>query len=103
LISTPSITANARPPRPVEPSTTSVVIERVEVPVPVDDTSTEIEQMLVVAALAATVAAAVTKARLRRRYRHRSAASAVIDITDNRACARPAEDPVEDKELVPWG
>ena len=86
----------------MEPSTTSIVVEHVEVAVPVDDTSAEIEQMLGVAALAATIAAAVTKGRLRRRYSGRPAANTVIDITDHRVYARTADDIVGDKELVPW-
>jgi hypothetical protein len=93
--------ANARPPRPVEPSTRSIVVERVEVAVPVDDTSTEIEQMLVVAALAATIAAAVTKKRVQRRYSRRPAANTIIDITDPCASIRMADDIAGDKELVP--
>jgi hypothetical protein len=101
LISTPLGAASARPPRPVEPSTTSIVVERVEVAVPVDDTSTEIEQMLVVAAVAATIAAAVTKKRVQRRYSRRPAANTIIDITDPRASIRMADDIAGDKELVP--
>jgi hypothetical protein len=92
--------ASARPPRPVEPSTTSIVVERVEVAVPVDDTSAEIEQMLVVAALAATIAAAVTKKRVQRRYNRRPA-NTIIDITDPRASIRMDDDITGEKELVP--
>jgi hypothetical protein len=79
LASAPSGTA-AMPPRPADPSGTPVIVERVEVPVPVDDTSTEILQM----ALAAAIAAAVTQIRLRR-PRHRPATSQIIDITDSLA------------------
>jgi hypothetical protein len=83
----PHAAASRMPPRPDDTSRTPVVVERVEVPVPVDDTAAEVVQMNLAAALAAVVAAAVTKARLRRRFEH-SAPSAVIDITDPRVLDR---------------
>ena len=101
LISASALAAHASPPRPVEPPTSSTVVERVEVPVPVDDTPSEIEQAVLAAALAAAIAAAVTKARLRRRYRQRPA-NAVIDITDHRVDAPTAHDVVPRTERVPW-
>jgi hypothetical protein len=81
LASTPSAAAARLPPRPEQPSRTSVVVERVEVPVPVDDMAAEVVQMQLAAAAAAIIATAVTKARLRRRHHH-CAVNAVIDITD---------------------
>jgi hypothetical protein len=80
LVSMPTGTP-AMPPRPDEPSGTQVIVERVEVPTPVHDTSAEILRMQVVAAVAAAVAAAATRARLRRRY-DRPTRNRVIDITD---------------------
>jgi hypothetical protein len=56
----------ATPPELEDPSRTWVVIERVEVPVPVDDTAAEMVQMQLAAA--AVIAVTVTKARIRRRY-----------------------------------
>ena len=79
VLATPSGTA-AMPPRPANPSGVPVIVERVEVPVPVDDTSAEILQM----ALAAAIAAAATQGRLRR-PRHRPTTSQIIDITDSLA------------------
>jgi hypothetical protein len=66
-------------PKPDNPTRTPVVVERVEVPVPVDDPAAEGIRMLLVAAAAAAAAAAATKARLRRHYL-RPAGNAVIEI-----------------------
>jgi hypothetical protein len=87
----------ATPPGLEDPSRTWVVIERVEVPVPVDDTAAEMVQMQ--PAAAAVIAIAVTKARIRRRY-DRHAVSAVIDITDPRILDRPPDDATRTKETV---
>src|SRR4051794_33020216 len=87
LVFAPHAAASRTPPRPDDTARAPVVVERVEVPVPVDDTATEVVQMNLAAAVAAVIAAAVTKARLRRRWEHPSA-SAVIDITDPRVMDR---------------
>ena len=79
------------PPRPEDTSRTPVVVERVEVPVLVDDTAEEVVQMQLAAAVAAIVAAAMTKARLRRRY-ERPTRTAVIDITDPRILDRQTDE-----------
>ena len=85
VFSSPAAAARM-PPRPDETGRTSVVVQRVEVPVPVDDTTAELFQMQLAAAVAAIIAAATTRARLRRRYDNdkRPPASAVIDITNPR-------------------
>ncbi len=64
------------------------VVERVEVPVPVDDLAEEVLQTQLAAAAAAIAAAVATQARLRRRY-DRPSVSTVIDITDPGAIERP--------------
>jgi hypothetical protein len=88
----PVAAAALMPPRPEQPSRTSVVVQRVEVPVPVDDITAEIVQMQLAAAAAAVTAAAVTKARLRRRY-DRPASHTIIDITDPHLLDTPPKQP----------
>jgi len=90
VFSSPAAAAHM-PPRPEGASGTPVVVQRVEVPVPVDDTATEVVQMQLAAAVAAIVAAATTKARLRRRYEHPTG-GAVIDITDPRILERRTDE-----------
>jgi hypothetical protein len=91
--------AAAASPRPEDTSGTPVVVERVEVPVPVDDTVAEVVQMQLAAAVAAILAAATTKARLRRRYQHPTG-SAVIDITDPRVLDRQTDEATRAKEAI---
>jgi hypothetical protein len=81
--SAPAAATTHMPPRPENTSRPAVVVERVEVRVPVDDTAAEIVQMQLAAAVAAVTATALTRARSRRRQ-VRPAGSAVIDITDPR-------------------
>jgi hypothetical protein len=88
------------PPRPDDTSRTSVVVERVEVPVPVDDTAAEVFQMQLAAAVAAIVAAATTKARLRRRRYEHPIAGAVIDITDPRVFDSETDEATRAKQTV---
>jgi hypothetical protein len=98
VFSSPAAAARMSP-RPEDTSRTPVVVERVEVPVPVDDTAAEVVQMQLAAAVAAIVAAATTKARLRRRYEHQTG-SAVIDITDPRVLDRQTDEATRAKEAV---
>jgi hypothetical protein len=71
--------AYAMSPRPDPPPRAPVVVERVEVPIPVDDADDEVIQMLGSAGGAALLAAWATKIRLRRRYEPPSPA-AIIEI-----------------------
>ena len=96
VISSPAAAAS---PRPEDTSRTPVVVERVEMPVPVDDTTAELVQMQLAAAVAAVIAAATTKARLRRRYQHPTG-SAVIDITDPHVLDRQTDEATRAKEAV---
>jgi hypothetical protein len=98
LVLSPPAAAAAMPPRPDNPSRTPVVVERVEVPVPIDDIATELVQMQLAAAAAAIVTAAMTKARLRRRDDR--AVSAVIDITDPRILGRTSDDTAKTNNAV---
>jgi hypothetical protein len=90
LVFSSPASAARMPPRPDDASRTPVVVQRVEVPVPVDDTAAELVQMQLAAAVAAVVAAATTKARLRRRYERPPGNAAIIDITDPRVLDRKA-------------
>jgi hypothetical protein len=76
-------------PKPDSSSRTPAVVERVEVPVPVDDLAEEGLRMLLVAAVASAVATAATKARLRRHYPQPTGDS-VIEITRPEPLDRPA-------------
>jgi hypothetical protein len=74
-------------PRPEKSSGPVTVVERVEVPVPVDDPAQEVFQALLAATAAAAAATATTRARLRRRYA-RPPANAIIELTRDRHAYR---------------
>jgi hypothetical protein len=81
LLSTPVAPAAAKPEDPPKPQPSGTIVRRIEIPVPVDDTTTEAIQMAVAAALAAALAAGTTRVRIRN-SRRGGTGSGLIDITD---------------------
>lgn len=77
-----------------------MVVQRIEVPVPVDDNAGELVRMQIAAILGVVVAARVTVVRLRRHYRSEGGTPAAGGIIDLGGVATPVP-PVTGRARAP--